>query len=138
MRLLLALSVLILSACVQPPDFAVCRPLEMRSETKLVDGIGQITVPRPNPKCMATIGESVCGFCVWTISNKIQYVGESKKTWHRGKPWSRIRKEAALVPAEDFAKVKEFVINICKKSEECNKDIERWRLKLDVFSNAGN
>lgn len=129
--LLLILSVLLLSGCTPPPDFAVCRPLVLKTETKVVEGIGTVTLERPNPKCMKEIGEPSCGFCVWTISNRSQFVGDKKSAWLLGQPWSQVKAQSVLVPVKEYAKVKSFVVNICKKTEECNKDISRWRLKLD-------
>lgn len=136
MKLFITLFILALSGCVVPPDVPVCRPLEIKWEKKFVEGVGNIVVERPNPKCVETIKEPTCGFCVWTISNKSAYVGEAKSTWIYGKPWSTIKREAVLAPPETYAKVKGFIIDICKKSGDCSKDITRWRLKFNALDSA--
>lgn len=120
-----------LTACVVPPDVPVCRALEPKLEKQYVPGVGDILVERPNPTCQKAIGEPTCGFCVWTISDKTAYIGENQKTRLFKKPWSTIRREAILTPPETYARLKGFVIDICKKSGDCSKDISRWRLKLN-------
>jgi hypothetical protein len=121
---------LLLSGCTEPPDTPWCRPLNAKLETKDVPGIGKVTLERANPACMKAIAEPVCGYCVWAISDREQYVGEAKKTWLDGEPWSKIKSTSILITPKSYAKVKEFVINICKKSNECNQ-VAKWRLKLD-------
>ncbi len=140
MKQLLIMSLVILyalqlSGCMAPPDIPACRSLETREETKEVPDIGRVTLDRPNPTCIKEINEATCGYCVWTISDKKQYVGENKKTWLYGKPWSQVLRESVLLPAESYAEAKAFVINECKKTNDCNKDIDHWRVKLDSFSN---
>jgi len=126
----------VLSGCVTPPDAPFCRPLEMRKEVKDVEGVGRVVLNRPNPVCQKEIGEPTCGYCVWSISDTTKYVGEAKATHLFKKPWSQIKSEAILAPPESYAKVKEFVINICKKTEECSRNITRWRLKLNSLEPA--
>ncbi len=128
----------LISGCVIPPDIPACRSLETKKETKYVEGVGKVTIDRPNPVCNREIKESSCGFCIWTISDKEQYVGEAQKTWLHGKPWSHISRQAIKVPAEDFAKIKKFIIDICKKTNECSKDIDHWRIKLDSLDSVGD
>lgn len=121
----------ILAGCISPPNIPVLRSLEARKESSDVPGIGRITIDRPNPICMKEINEPVCGFAVWTIADKTQYVGEAKKTWLYGKPWSQIHREAVLFPAESYAAAKGYIIDMCKKTNDCSKDIDHWRVKLD-------
>lgn len=127
------LFVFLLSGCVSPPDIPACRPLNAMKVVTEVPDIGRVVTERPNPKCMKAIGESECGYCVWTISDRTQYVGEASKHHLNKKPWSAVMREAVLVPATEYAKVKKFVIDSCKKSNECAENISRWRVKLDAL-----
>lgn len=92
---------------------------------------------RPNPTCLKEVGEMSCGFCVWTISQKSQFVGEGDKYKLNGKPWSQIKREMIGMPLESYAKFKAFTINMCKKTNDCSKDIDKWRVKLDSLDSIG-
>ncbi len=102
----------------------------MRTTSKDQFGIPTTTF-RPNPVCMKMLDEEECGYCTWSIKEKYQYVGENKETWLYGKPWSQIAAEAVLMPSESYARLKADIVENCKKSQECNKDIAKWRVKLD-------
>jgi len=139
--LLAGLLTLSLSGC-GAPDAPICRGLKTKPETKMVEGIGQIVLQRPNPKCMKMIGEPVCGFCQWTTSDKTQYVGENPK-YHlelkgKKKPWSQVANESYLTPAESYADFKKFTIDSCKRLSNCDKAIPRWRVKFDSFDSLGD
>ncbi len=101
--------------------------------------IGDTLVKRPNPVCMDEIGEAECGYCRYTISDKVIYVGEQPEHQFNSKPWSKLKKHAILFPAEEsYAPMKAFGINACKSMGSCNKDIAKWRIKLDSFDSIGS
>jgi len=131
MKVFFALTALLLSSCVSvPPDGPVCRPLVERViEQK--DAFGVVTkIVRPNPKCMKSCGEARCGYCVWMMSDRTQYVGEDKKFWLYGKPWSQIQQEATVVPSEFMARLNAHMIKACKESG-CDQQVNKWRVKWD-------
>ncbi len=101
-------------------------------------GIGKVSVQRPNPICLKEITEYSCGYCVWSVEDKQQYVGEAKNTWLYGKPWHQILAESVKVPAESYAAIKASFIKMCKESNSCSKDITHWRVKLDAIDSIGN
>lgn len=127
---LLILSSLILSACVKVPDIAICRDLHSKKIVEK-DSLGNenITI-KSNPVCMKEINESRCGLCVYTVSGKTQFVGEDTQYLLNGKPWSEVRLSGVLLPADSYVKVKEFIINTCKKSGDCQKDLVKWRTNI--------
>lgn len=133
LTMLFVISLILLCSCSDPPDVPSCRTLETKPETKEVPGFGKITLQRPNPVCEKKIKEIRCGYCVWTISDKEQYVGEAKETWLYKKPWSKLEEQAVKMPPEAYAEFKAWVINMCKKSNECNAKITHWRVKLDAL-----
>jgi hypothetical protein len=130
-----ALFVFLVSCAVKPPDVPICRELKTQNESKTIPDIGFIKIERPNPVCLKELNEVSCGFCVWTISKKSQYIGETKSFLY-GKPWSQVKREAVLIPTEAYADVKATFINMCKKYKECAADISSWRLKLDSLDSA--
>lgn len=138
---------LLLSSCagLQPPDVIGCTGLD----SKLVkwrppmlpasrsDGL----VYRPNPVCMAEIGEGDCGFCTFTVSEKNVFVGEKPEHHFKGKPWSQLKKKSVLLPAaESYAPLKAFAVNACKQmgSVGACRDIAKWRIKLDSLDSVGD
>lgn len=135
MKLIISLSslLILLSSCTKPPDVPACRPLTQRTiEYRDEFGI-PVRKSYPNPTCVKMIGEPQCGYCIWTISSRVQYVGEAKK-WHLyGKPWSRVMTEMVLMPSEGYARMKAYIIRNCKKHNDCNKNIDSWRVKLDAL-----
>lgn len=127
------LFVFLLSGCeIRPPDGPVCRELKpIVIETP--DAFGVITkLIRPNPVCAQKIRESTCGECVWTVSDRVQFVGENNQHWLDGDPWSVVKSRALLMPPKTQAKQKKFVLDICKKyPSNCDSAIPRWRVKVD-------
>jgi hypothetical protein len=90
---------------------------------------------------MRAIGEVRCGYCVWTMSDREQYVGEA---WNhllalgkRKKKWSTVQEEALTLPAETQAASKAFAINICRITNACADQISRLRIKLDALDSVG-
>lgn len=122
-------------------DVPMCRKLKSKTViTKDEFGIPSITV-RSNPKCAKAIGEPTCGYCEWTLTDKHQWVGENKKHWLYGKPWSQIDEEATIVPSESMAKVKSELNKNCRDDDgpvggHC-KDAGKWRVKLDSLDSIG-
>ena len=153
LRISLIIVVNFLSACTtmpwikeDVPDVPMCRPLENKTSKTIKDG-KEFVLTRVNPKC-AKLGEERCGYCVWTVSDRKQFVGDqwnhllevksSKDGKIRKKKWSTIQAEGLLIPAESQAWSKAFAINICNKSNMCSSEIDRWRVKLDALDSVGD
>lgn len=126
-----------LPSCVsKPPDGPMCRNLKSKiTMTKDEFGLPVKNI-RWNPVCEKEIGEASCGRCTWTISDKVQYVGEGKLHWLYGKPWSQVQDEAVICPSEHFAQLKAYTVKSCKKIN-CDKEIPRWQVKLDALDSVG-
>ncbi len=139
MRTILLISLLsLLSSCaIKPPDGPVCRPLNAkRIVTKDPFGI-PVEKIRPNPVCIAEIGEPECGRCTWTISDRVKFIGESEDHHLYGKPWSLIKIEAVIMPSEYFAGLKSYIVKSCKELK-CDDQIPRWRIKVDSIDSVGD
>lgn len=146
---------LLLSACTtmpwikeQVPDVPICRHLDEKISTTKDSAGREAILKRPNPTCMKRIGESRCGYCVWSLSEREAFVGEqwnhllevksSKDGRVRKKKWSTVQNEALTLPAESQAWSKAFMINICNMSNMCANEIDRWRLKFDALDSVGD
>lgn len=80
---------------------------------------------------MKEVGESECGHCSYTMEKKSIFVGEKEKYHFNGKPWSQLRRESILVPAqESYAPMITYMINACKKMN-CDDEVNKFRVKLD-------
>jgi hypothetical protein len=80
---------------------------------------------------MEQIKERECGACTYTVTQRKKYIGEKKENWFNGKPWSQLRKESILVPAEEsYAPMVAHIINSCK-ARGCDKEITKFKVKID-------
>lgn len=91
---------------------------------------------------MEKINEPECGHCVRIVSGEEFFVGESPDHWFNKKPWSLLRRQSVLLPAEEsYAPLAAYVINSCKKMG-CSHEVTRFKVKLDALSGiqapAGN
>lgn len=85
---------------------------------------------------MKEIGEVECGHCTYIVSGKEIFVGENQKTFLNGKPWSQLKIESILVPAqESYAPLSSYIINSCKKMN-CSDDVTRFKIKVDTLNSA--
>jgi len=135
--MLLAIFSIGLNSCVTPPNMVGCRNLAPKKESKFIKDLGRtVTIDRMNPVCKKEINEAECGFCTYSIDTRIKYVGEKKANWLYGKPWSQIKREAGLIPAEDLARLKAYIINTCKNTGQCDKAVSNWRTKLDSLDSV--
>lgn len=120
----------LLTSCgkLQPPDVPVCAALSQRLT---IDPITKHIMLAPSPTCIKQIGETQCGHCTYIVSGKEVFVGESKVTYLNGKPWSQIRDESILVPAEEaYSPLAAYMINVCKKMK-CSDELTRFKVLID-------
>jgi len=89
-----------------PPDVPVCEPLNQRISTDKTNGY---VIWSPSPTCMKQIDEPECGHCVYTVSGKEIFVGEKSGHHLLGKPWSRVKIESVIIPAESFADINAYI-----------------------------
>jgi len=116
------------SACTPKiPDVPACENLSEHLVTELTTGH---LILVPSPACMKAIGERTCGHCVYIISGREVFVGEQEAHHLNKKPWSKLKNESVYLPAEEaYAPLATYIINACKKMG-CNKDVERFRVRL--------
>lgn len=82
---------------------------------------------------MEMIGEFECGHGVYIMSGKEIYVGENKEHWFNGKPWSQLRRESIMLPAqESYAPLSTYIINSCAKAN-CNDQVDQFKVRFDEF-----
>lgn len=96
----------------------------------LLSGIVSCVTKPPDVYGCVEVQKDEWGYCFKTISNKEQVVDNNEATLE-GKKWSEVNRKAIRVPAESWAKIKTFILAICKKSKECSDNIGTWQKKLD-------
>jgi len=69
------------------------------------------------------------GFCTWTVTNKDLIVDDVSTL--NGKTWLDLKIESVYVPADSWAKIKEYIIKQCKKSNDCSDNLSTWTSKID-------
>lgn len=126
LKFLLSLSLLVsLSSCTpKPPDVFVCKALNQRISS---DPKTNHMMLLASPSCVREIDEPECGYCLRILSKQVKYVGEKDAHKLDGKPWSQIKREAVIVPAESYAGLSAFMINSCK-AQSCLEQINDFRI----------
>lgn len=129
--LLLSALPLLLTSCASlppPPDVFVFENLEQHL---VVDSETGHLLLKPSPACMKEVAEPECGHGISIISAKVIYVGEAEKVRYNGKPWSQIRRESIMMPAqESYAPTISWIINACAKLK-CSDEVNRFRVKIE-------
>lgn len=70
------------------------------------------------------------GVCTYTVSGKTIIVDDDNLL--DGKTWFDVRVKALTVPASSWAKIKAFLIKQCKKTNQCDADINSWDRNLNL------
>lgn len=126
--LLSVTSLWFLTNCTTVPDVPV---FEHFSQRLANDPVTDHIMLLPSPECMEQIGEFECGHGIYIISGKEIFVGEKKEHWFHGKPWSQLKRESIILPAEEsYAPLSEYIINSCAKLN-CNDQVNRFRVRFD-------
>lgn len=122
------------SGCApKPPDVPACESLTQRLSTDPKNGHLILTA---SPTCMKAIGEPECGHCVYIVSGKEIFVGEKSAFHLNEKPWSQLKQESVLLPAqESYAPLAAYTINACKKMN-CSDDAGKFKIKLDTLNSV--
>lgn len=74
------------------------------------------------------------GFCVWTISNREEEINDTNKL--EGNTWLDIVYKSVILPPESWAKIKKYIINNCRKNQDCAKDIDSWNRKIEIIDSG--
>ena len=131
---LFAISLLFLTSCAtmpKPPDVPACENMKERLYQDPATGHQMFA---PSPTCMAQIGESSCGHCVYIVSGKEAFFGELPAHQLNKKPWSTINLTTVQLPAEEsYAPLASYIIDACKKMD-CNSQVDAFKVKLDSLN----
>lgn len=144
LRMLFVISlVLKTSACstIQVPDVPICRPLRVRTETKIMTDIGKVTLTRGNPLCKKMTGSDVCLVCVTMATGKETYVADDPKhlieIGGKKKSYTLIMREGSILPVESLTELRQVFTNTCKQFGCTDQDIGKWQAKIVRFSSIG-
>lgn len=70
------------------------------------------------------------GVCTYTVSQKTIIVDDDNLL--DGKTWWDIRVKALTVPAKSWAAFKAYLIKQCRKTNQCDVEIESWDRNLEL------
>ena len=135
--------VFILSGCstIQVPDVPICRPLRVKTETKVMKDIGKVTLTRGNPVCLKETGAEQCLYCVTIATGKETYVSDDPKHMirisNRNKTYSLIMREGSVIPVESWTELRNVFTATCHQYGCSEQDIGRWQSKIVRFSSIG-
>ncbi len=71
------------------------------------------------------------GYYVYSISNKEGYVDDEHLL--NGKTFLDYTIESVFVPADSWKEIKAYIIKNCKRSNECNQNIDSWERKIKTI-----
>lgn len=71
------------------------------------------------------------GFCTTIISGKDQIVDDANLM--DDKTWFEARHEMILVPVDTWASLKKYLIMNCKRSRNCNANIDSWNRSIETI-----
>jgi hypothetical protein len=69
------------------------------------------------------------GYCIYTLSDREFKINETHKHSFNGsksKTWWELRPTMLHLPAESWAEIKKFIINICKDTKKCSEYVHSW------------
>lgn len=72
------------------------------------------------------------GFCTKTISQEEKIVDDSNTIY--GKTWIDLKIESVYVPVESWGEIKKYIVDQCKKRQDCSNDIGTWTSKIDSLN----
>lgn len=125
------LSWCLISCTPKPPDVPTCEHLGQHLKTDPISGHLLLV---PSPTCMKQIQEPECGHCVYIVSGKEMFLGETQGHWLNNKPWSKLRAQSIYLPAqESYAPLSTYIINACKKMD-CSDEVEKFKVKLGALT----
>jgi hypothetical protein len=68
-------------------------------------------------------------FCTYTISNKDIIIDDTHLL--DGKSWIDLKIESIYVPVDSWIKIKIYILDQCKRNNNCSNNIGQWSNKLD-------
>lgn len=69
------------------------------------------------------------GTCVRIISGEKVRIDEDHK--YKGKTWYEMRPAMVMLPPESWVDIKAFIIKICNKSKQCEKEVGSWERSIE-------
>lgn len=76
------------------------------------------------------------GYCVHMLSGKAYEVNEETKL--NGKTWWEMRPTNIQMPVETWKNLKAFVINVCKKYQNCDESVSSWERSIGELDQKVN
>lgn len=75
------------------------------------------------------------GWCTFTISDVEFYIDDEHpydfKDGQGPKTWWQLRPQMIQVPAQTWARMKAYIIKVCKQTGKCDKSISSWQRRIE-------
>jgi len=71
------------------------------------------------------------GHCIYTLSAREYTIDDEHP--HEGKTWWDMRPAMILAPAESWAKIKKFIIEVCRKTKKCDTEMGSWDRTVEAI-----
>jgi len=72
------------------------------------------------------------GFCTYTLTKQSFEVDD--KHPYNGQTWLDMKINSVYLPAESYAKIKEYILKACKQDNNCSQNIDNWDTKLNSIT----
>ena len=72
------------------------------------------------------------GFCTYTLTQKSFIVDDAHP--YNNSTWLDMKINSVYLPAESWAKIKEYILKECKKNNNCSQNINNWDTKLNSIT----
>jgi len=73
------------------------------------------------------------GYCIHTLSSKEYSIDD--ENLYEGKTWWDLRPTMIFMPSASWAKIKAFIIKVCKKHGCNGQDITSWQRTVEIIDN---
>lgn len=90
--------------------------------------------PKDDPLCKEL--SMTRGYCVNMLSGKAYEVNEEQRL--NGKTWWDMRPTNIQMPIDTWKNLKEFIIRVCKKYDNCDENVSSWERTLNVIDEKVN
>lgn len=90
--------------------------------------------PPDVPVCIEV--EPTRGWCTYTISKDEFFIDDANL--YEGESWQAMNQKTVRVPAQSWAKIKAFILKICKKTGHCKKEAKtKFKVIDEAFVELG-
>lgn len=72
--------------------------------------------------------DPVQGWCTYTLSDDEFFIDDEHL--YQGKNWEQFNQSTLRLPPDSYAKLKAYILKMCKKNKGCARDMGKWEMKF--------